>query len=1119
MLKTVGSAILTGPRAYKTDTDRSIDEHWKTLTYEPLDDPEYIPTGEGRIEWTLKGYHGTPDKPNKEIVMRSPSIQIGGYYWNIKLYPRGNENTDLMSVYVECSMTPYEADKKASEKGAADPDSTAEPATTMVTEPNASQPDQNSESPAITSAVATDDIQQPQHSEENESSSRNVDMEDVSEEPSWEVPAQVLCIAYNPEEPRVYAYQKVTHRYHKETSDWGWTRFHGPWDRLHKRERFQRRAMLQNDTLSFTAYIRTVKDDTGALWWHSPSHSPEWDSFERLGLNRLWVGSPESSAVLCALSTWLHLTPLCPSIKAANYLDQDRTGKDRARPLFEELEQIRHHHSMPLKNTDPEAFSLVNVAEMLDWNDAGNCEPDVVSNLDILRRTLSCEALGVKQVRDSTDIFDDILFIRQPSNVPIDMFNGNQSISSKSDAPNSPKQAPSSVQQTLSTVPASTLQLKDPSEPPAILQIELHRQEFDVNARKWRKLTHRIGIDQSVTLDLQGSPATHYTLFSMAIHCGDLESKDYYSVIRPQGPGTRWIKYSGDKSSRGVECLTTKQAIEAHEGSDEKTADVDAVAYLVAYVRTNLLSRLSSEPIASNTAASQTGSPEEDTQKPENEERVPVYVYESSSLKHHIGLGIADWDLREGDKNQLLRLEVPESTTLGDLVDSIDSAWTSARNGVSGKYALWFLDTVKGNPAMRNVVRAPEIIPLSLRGLDAKLKDSHNFDKVCRILLDDDTPEVPEPSDIQPPPPDNPATDESNPEDSMQVDGDEAEHSDDTAAPAEDGQEPSTGTRTAGPEEPRTENGDTLMEGNPDPDAISGTIQPTASRQWNANLNTKALGSFDDIFVFLKVFDAEEQSLKGVTTFWVKGNEKVGYTIRKAMSWDDDVPIEVYQEQSLSTLEEVRSGSTYQDVAGLQNYIMVVQRTPNDKERSRLEAAGKPTTILGHFSYQCSACDPAYLQPHLTRSYFASPYFSGDIAYGRAHGKGTLITTLGDAYTGGFISGSKSGHGKMRFANGDTYTGSWANDDPNGHGEMVYAKTGNVYTGGFRKRKRHGKGVMKFEVADEEEHLCGICYEEEMDCCFYDCGHLAACEGCARQVDVCPVCRRGVKAVVRIWRS
>ena len=97
----------------------------------------------------------------------------------------------------------------------------------------------------------------------------------------------------------------------------------------------------------------------------------------------------------------------------------------------------------------------------------------------------------------------------------------------------------------------------------------------------------------------------------------------------------------------------------------------------------------------------------------------------------------------------------------------------------------------------------------------------------------------------------------------------------------------------------------------------------------------------------------------------------------------------------------------------------------------------------------------------------------------------------------------------MNFANGDTYTGDWAHDEPHGEGKMVYARTGNTYQGGFKKRKRHGKGVMHFEVADEEE----------MDSCFYDCGHVTACETCARQLDVCPICRKVIKGVVKMWQS
>ena len=84
---------------------------------------------------------------------------------------------------------------------------------------------------------------------------------------------------------------------------------------------------------------------------------------------------------------------------------------------------------------------------------------------------------------------------------------------------------------------------------------------------------------------------------------------------------------------------------------------------------------------------------------------------------------------------------------------------------------------------------------------------------------------------------------------------------------------------------------------------------------------------------------------------------------------------------------------------------------------------------------------------------------------------------------------------------------------------MVYAGTGNTYTGGWRRGKRHGKGTMRYEVADEEMALCKICYEVEMDALLFDCGHVVACEECAKMVECCPVCRRDVKAVVRIWRT
>ena len=104
----------------------------------------------------------------------------------------------------------------------------------------------------------------------------------------------------------------------------------------------------------------------------------------------------------------------------------------------------------------------------------------------------------------------------------------------------------------------------------------------------------------------------------------------------------------------------------------------------------------------------------------------------------------------------------------------------------------------------------------------------------------------------------------------------------------------------------------------------------------------------------------------------------------------------------------------------------------------------------------------------------------------------------------------------MIFANQDVYEGDWEADEPHGEGRMVYAKTKNVYTGGWKKGKRHGRGRMEYEVADEQMKLCQVCYEEEMDSLFYACGHVCACEACARQVESCPVCRERVRGVVKV---
>ena len=556
----------------------------------------------------------------------------------------------------------------------------------------------------------------------------------------------------------------------------------------------------------------------------------------------------------------------------------------------------------------------MNVAEMLDWNDAGNCEPDVVSNLDILRRTLSCEASDARLITEVRDIFEDVLLVRQSD------YMTPKSTKSAVDI----KSEPRSVQETLDAMSDYAVRDTTNSERPSVLQIELARQSYEADSRKWKKLTHRISIDNTITFKGRGLGGPEYTLFGIVVHSGHLESKDYYSIVRPGGPGTRWIKYAGDKVTRGVECLTTKQALEAHEGGDT-ASKTSAVAYLVTYVRTDLLRW---EVLSQNQGTSEAQS------VPESDDRVPAYIYQSSIFGNHHGLGIAEWDLRERDDSRVLRIEVTRSMKLGDLVNAIDEARKAANPGVNRKFALWLLDTVKGNRAMENVVRAPEIIPLSVRGPDSLLKDSLTFHGACRIWLDDNTPILAEPtivrsnSQIVPP-----ASNQMSSEDSMQIDEQEPEAVPEPPATREADVPESAG---APPEEAQAQeaaDGDTLMEGNADPDVIQGSASTPVRRVYNDSLDSKALESFDNVFVFLKVFDAENQTLNGVRTMWVKQIDKVGYTVRQALGLAEDAPIDVYQEQTMSTLELVRTASNYQDIAGVTTYILVIQPRLGAKEQ------------------------------------------------------------------------------------------------------------------------------------------------------------------------------------------
>ena len=82
----------------------------------------------------------------------------------------------------------------------------------------------------------------------------------------WSCCVQFALVLWNPNDPTIYSHHQAHHRFTKEESDWGFTRF------LELRKMFNvpwegsTHPLVENDTANITAYVRIVEDETGVLW-------------------------------------------------------------------------------------------------------------------------------------------------------------------------------------------------------------------------------------------------------------------------------------------------------------------------------------------------------------------------------------------------------------------------------------------------------------------------------------------------------------------------------------------------------------------------------------------------------------------------------------------------------------------------------------------------------------------------------------------------------------------------------------------------------------------------------------------------------------------------------------
>ena len=701
-------------------------KHHEELFYSEVDDPEQRPVKKLRLSWTIKGVRGTKDRPNYARVINSPPAFVDGYYWTLRFYPRGN-NASTVSIYIKCTKKPPSPDPTTPEstfswtQGAPDADlRNLDPATQVFT--SARYPDAKQTKPPSDSSSDTEDEPSKEEAGQTDPIAANaseqqtdVDQSESNIEEDWRLSAQIGMIIYNPAEPRTKFEMSSEHQFNKHNDDWGWTNFHGPWQEIHQRKAGQHQALLRHDVLALDAYVRMFEDPTEALWWHESQESEKyWDAKSLTGYFPMGTGPLYHSPGVAGLTSWLLLAPVRKALQIIDTSQWRQNSQAKPRPLTSQLQivlymmrQMRKEHSY---------VNVNNVLEHLDM--CGEVYRHVWSFWQALRTSIELEAKGSDAVARLSDIFDmraqDGKATRMTDIYKIDV------------------EKASSVQEGIRQALGNP---NDVAEFPKFFPIQLDRQKFDESKREWKMLYNKVTVDEEIDLSdkLDGKSHPKYTLYGFVNHLGDRSSGKFYSVLRPNGPGTKWLSFE-DGDVNKVHSYT-KRRIQQFEGLDpdnlENNKTHHHVAYLVMYVRNDVLEDYlpgSLEPCKLPSwmrPRLMVPCYDDETKTEEHEadeEETKVEIYHSTALRGREGL-LDMWRLREQDlSTQPLRLTVPSEICYTDLRQKI-AQWQGIDNvekirlwkmklGTLGENVMAALDAVR----MRNDVGElpPSTSPLCL---------------------------------------------------------------------------------------------------------------------------------------------------------------------------------------------------------------------------------------------------------------------------------------------------------------------------------------------------------------------------------------------------------------------
>lgn len=482
----------------------------------------------------------------------------------------------------------------------------------------------------------------------------------IKDGPSWACCSQFGIVMWNPEDPSVFASSVAQHRFEAEESDWGFSQFREVRRLFLKQQNFEH-ALIENNKVTISVYVRIVKDPTGVLWHNFRNYN----SKKETGFSGM-----KNQGATCYLNSLLQSLYFTNAFRHAvmGIPTEDEPDKVPAalQRVFCQLNTSDGVDTRKLTRSfgwdSGDAFTQHDVQELnrvlmdnLEGKMKGTSVDGMLSKIFVgqMKSYIKCVNVDFESSRIE-DYWDIQLNVKGMATLE-DSFKDYVQVETL-DGENQYMATGHGLQDAKKGVVFTSF--------PPVLHLQLKRYDFDFIREMMVKINDRYEfpteIDLAPYLDESITPeeSCEYALHGVLVHCGDLNIGHYYALIKPTKDG-HWYKFDDERVTRA----TIKEVLEDNFGGDPSPADSlksrtsrlaagykrHTSAYMLVYIRKSRLDEiLVDDKIPEHIQARvQSEIEAEENAQREREEQhlyMSVKVASVEQFKHTQHFDLAIWD-------------------------------------------------------------------------------------------------------------------------------------------------------------------------------------------------------------------------------------------------------------------------------------------------------------------------------------------------------------------------------------------------------------------------------------------------------------------------------------------